>query len=205
MPAHALRSIAVVVVAALAAPALADTTIDGAHVAAALTEAGDNRAELQSVLDHYAKSGDAEKLTAARFLIANMPGKGYIETVLRTAEGDEIAYDPVDYENLEAAQVRLETLEKEYGELSFDRGQKVDDVRVITAAYLTRHIDLAFDAWRATPDGERVDFDTFLTSSSPTAAAKNRSTIGSPSCGNASATCARSAARTTTCARSTNS
>ena len=69
MPALALRSLSLVLVVGLVVPALADTTIDGAHVAVALAAAGDNRAELEGVLEHYRESDDAEKLTAARFLI----------------------------------------------------------------------------------------------------------------------------------------
>ena len=38
----------------------------------ALRAAGNNRSELEAVLDHY--KDDPEKLAAARFLIENMPG-----------------------------------------------------------------------------------------------------------------------------------
>ena len=64
----------------LAAILFAAPTVPDDHVAEALEAAGKNRAELQRVLDHFA--GDAPKLTAARFLIANMPGHGYIITRL---------------------------------------------------------------------------------------------------------------------------
>lgn len=37
-----------------------------------LSLAGDNRKEMEKILDHY--KNDPEKLAAARFLIMNMPG-----------------------------------------------------------------------------------------------------------------------------------
>src|SRR5690554_1958283 len=41
----------------------------------ALEQAGDNRAELQKVIDHYSKApADSLKLKAAYFLIKHMPG-----------------------------------------------------------------------------------------------------------------------------------
>ncbi|HLZ89627.1 MAG TPA: hypothetical protein VKQ52_20375, partial [Puia sp.] len=39
----------------------------------ALTVAGENRDQLQRVLDHYSRPKDSLKLAAAKFLIANMP------------------------------------------------------------------------------------------------------------------------------------
>ena len=55
----------------------------------ALRYAGDNRIELETVLDYY--SEDPEKLAAARFLIENMPAH-------YSYNGDEI-YRYYDYAN----------------------------------------------------------------------------------------------------------
>ena len=49
---------------------------------AALKAAKVNRGELEKVFRHYEDLGDRQKLEAARFLIANMEGRGYIVTGL---------------------------------------------------------------------------------------------------------------------------
>ena len=46
-------------------------------VAESLSAAGNNRAELEKVIDHYKASGDSLKLDAAYFLIGNMEGHCY--------------------------------------------------------------------------------------------------------------------------------
>lgn len=51
------------------------------HLSNALKVAGDNRPELEAVLDHY--KDNPEKLAAAKFLIENMPAH-------RSYKGDEI-------------------------------------------------------------------------------------------------------------------
>ena len=114
------------------------------HVEEALVAAGDNRKELETVLVHYTKQPD--RLAAARFLIANMAGKGYVRTRLRDKQGVTIEFDPLAYETLELAHQRLEALEREHGELEFGRDDLVEDVARITADFLIRHIDGSFAA-----------------------------------------------------------
>ncbi|MHC5012677.1 MAG: hypothetical protein ACYTG6_17315 [Planctomycetota bacterium] len=136
--------------------------IEEEHVRAALEEAGENAGELEAVLAHYEEIGDPQKITAARFLIANMPGKGYIVTELRDAEGTAIPYDPLAYPDFEAARAALEAIEAEHGEVDFARDRIVGDVETITAAYLITHIDRAFEAWARSPERIRVGFGAFL-------------------------------------------
>lgn len=134
--------------------------VDTDYLAQALDAAGENRAELERVLAHFA--ADPRKQKAARFLIENMPGHGYIKTQLRDAKGTPIAFDPLAYPNFKAALAALDELEKAHGALDFARDEKVEDVKTITAAFLIRHIDLAFEAWQRAPEARRVSFDTFL-------------------------------------------
>lgn len=56
----------------LAALLLSCSSLDESRLEQALVFAGSNREELEKVLAHYA--GEPEKLSAARFLIMNMPG-----------------------------------------------------------------------------------------------------------------------------------
>ncbi|MHC4954710.1 MAG: transglutaminase domain-containing protein [Planctomycetota bacterium] len=145
-----------------AATVAAAPQIPDKHVNDALDAAGDNRAELQRVLDHFAKDPDPQKLVAARFLIANMPGHGFINTRLENSKGETIPYDPLAYANFKEALAALDAIEKEHGEVDFKRDAKVEDVKTMRADYLIRHIDNAFVVWRRTPANHRVSFDAFL-------------------------------------------
>src|SRR5262245_42520647 len=48
------------------------------HVQDALAQAGSNRKEIESFLEHARAAKDPRRLVAARFLVANMPGKGLV-------------------------------------------------------------------------------------------------------------------------------
>jgi len=145
----------------LAAPLFAAPSVPDDHVAEALKAAGDNAPQLQRVLDHFAK--DKQRLTAARFLIANMPGHGYIVTRLKVKEsGETIEYDTLAYANFKASLAALDELEKEHGELEWGRERKIEDTQTIKADFLIRHIDNSFEVWQRTPEKYRVSFEAFL-------------------------------------------
>ena len=99
----------------------------------ALEFAGDNRMELEKVLEHYKDSG--EKYDAARFLIENMPH-----------------YFSSKIELLDSAKA----YESSYRELN-----KIYDAKVIKAVYLIENIDLAFYVWKNKPWGRSLSFDDF--------------------------------------------
>lgn len=126
----------------------------------ALEQAGANRPELEQVLAHFA--GKKDKLVAARWLIQNMPGKGYITTELRDKGGNVIAYDPLTYPNFKAALKALDEIQAKHGEVDFARDKKIEDLKTVKAAYLIKHIDLSFAAWQRMPPNQRVTFEVFL-------------------------------------------
>jgi hypothetical protein len=117
-----------------------------------LTQAGNNRSELEKVLKQYGcNPADSLKLRAAEFLIINMPDK-YSEYY--NAPWEDIAtasyllaYAP-DKEKL-LNDYRLGTLIVE------------DDLHHITAGYLIDNIEAAFRSWRDAPWGKHVAFDVF--------------------------------------------
>lgn len=156
----------VMVAALLAAlplvPASADEEAGAAEIAAALEAAKENRGELEKYLEHAKACGDAEKLAAARFLVANMPGKGYVVFGWKGAKGESVAFDALKYPDFRTAQAAMDALEKEHGTIDYVKERIVPDVETITAEYLIRHTDLAFAAWRAVPAAERAPFDAFL-------------------------------------------
>ena len=118
----------------------------------ALRVAGDNRPELEAVLDHY--KDNPEKLAAAEFLIENMPAH-------RSYKGDEIhqyyeiakgvlasGLSPVEQRDslLYVSDYMFPSLE--------DR--TISDIRVIKSDFLIRSIDQAFDEWKNRPWAQHV-------------------------------------------------
>ena len=121
----------------------------------ALSMARENRAELEKVLEHYEKDTNSLKLKAAVFLIENMPGH-------RSYTGDTIQnyYKELDFIlNMDATvgykNEKIKELAHNYLKVSF---QEEEDIKIITADYLIRNIDQAFDWWK---NGQRLEYVTF--------------------------------------------
>ena len=123
----------------------------------ALRQAGENRSQLEQVLDHY--RNDSLKYKAACFLIANMPGHySYGGEVLDTY------YFSVD--SLFRIGAPCEQTNRQIDELAqnlqISRYAKIiEDVKTITAEYLIDNIDRAFDDWQNKEINEHVDFEHF--------------------------------------------
>lgn len=118
----------------------------------ALDFAGENRAELEKVLEHYNDSG--LKLDAARFLIENMPHyygyEGWQLDSMKTAKAEVIKKRILD-----------EDTRMRWSNFSYQNLKKVYDAQVITAPYLIENIDEAFAVWRGKPWGRSLSFDEF--------------------------------------------
>ena len=122
----------------------------------ALRYAGDNRVELEKVINHYRDEGDTQKLEAAKFLIKNMPMHcsltGDLESYYDAAEGV--------LNSGKKGTVLLDSLQ--YTARSFGgRIHLEEDVKAITAEYLIDNIDLAFSAWRDGPWARFLSFENF--------------------------------------------
>ncbi len=125
----------------------------------ALGAAGDNRGQLEAVLEHYAD--DSEKLAAAEWLIGNMPvhysyadtaavGRFYdaldsLLTVMAGRGGQEL-HDSIM------------TLYDRHGAGSF---RLVQDLKVVSSDFLIDNIDRAFGQWRSLPWCTALSFDEF--------------------------------------------
>ncbi len=136
--------------------------VDPAHVEAALVESGAHRPELEKVLAHFGAQGGGPRLVAARFLIANMPGKGHVVTALKDAKGNVLPYDPLAFPDFEAALQAYEALEKRHGPIDFARDRLVADLVTLPADFLIQHVEQAVAAWSAAPPARRVGFRAFL-------------------------------------------
>ena len=131
------------------------------EVAEALTEAGDNSAELGKVLSHCASGGDSLKLQAAYYLIANMEDHSYITYELRDTVGTQVDFNALDYTDYDRMKAAFDTLESRHGKLDFEKKETIDDLHSIKADFLINQIDFAFRAWREKPWAKYLSFDYF--------------------------------------------
>ncbi len=125
----------------------------------ALGLAGDNRAELQRVLDHY--SDDAGKLEAARFLISNMPGHCSMSDD-GTLRRYYVAVDSI----VEAMAGRpgrelCDSIDAVARRMDFSGIAVVEDATVVTSEFLIENIDRAFAQWREGQWARHLTFDEF--------------------------------------------
>ena len=118
----------------------------------ALKAAGENRKELEKVLQHY--ENDSLKLKAAIFLIENMPGYFSYEGAL--LDSMKAALATCDWRGYIEPEVK-----RKWGGYSYTELPKVYDIDVITADYLIRNIDQAFHVWQKRPWGKYLGFNDF--------------------------------------------
>lgn len=125
---------------------------------AALSRAGNNRAELQKVLDRY--KGDEDKYRAACFLIENMPFYGFYEgKALEKYRKYFSEYSSWPYSK--HVQVLIDSLDNANGRFSINELAYKCDAVAVDSAFLVNHIEWAFKVWREQPWGKHIDFETF--------------------------------------------
>jgi len=123
-------------------------------VVQALKLAGDNRAELEKVLEHYStRKEDKLKLKAAYFLIANIPYHYAVHNEM--VDSFRIYLD--ENEPNKASWVNFRSDFKRQNE----KDQIKPDLQFITSEYLIRNIDFSFAVWQETPWGKYYSFDVF--------------------------------------------
>lgn len=134
---------------------------DTLYLRYALKAAGKNKSELKTVLRHYQTvDKDPEKLSAAKYLIANMPAhysysdtaaiNGYYRKaleILGTGPSPDWQRDTLRYIG-----------DTQYSERLRDR---ISDVEIMTAGYLIYSIDHAFNQWRTQPWSKHLSFEEF--------------------------------------------
>lgn len=123
----------------------------------ALKYAGENRSELEIVLNHYSK--EPEKLAAARFLIENMPAhysykgddiQSYYDLVQKVLSSD-LPPDQQHDSLLNFCEREMPSLDK----------HTISDVKIITSEFLIHNIDQAFEKWKNCPWASHLSFDEF--------------------------------------------
>ena len=139
----------------------ASCTKDSMYIHYALKAAGDNKKELKAVLRHYrTEDKDAEKLRAAKYLIANMPAHysyrdtAAINSYYRKALEILGTGPSPDWQRDTLRQIS----DSEYAGLTRNI---IPDVEVMTADYLIYSIDRAFQEWRTRPWSRHLTYDEF--------------------------------------------
>jgi len=133
----------------------------------ALKMAGNNKAQLTRVLEHYSKPADSLKRRAAEFLISNMPvHHGYYGSEITKYSNIFSIIDTMSFRrgsrmsNDEKSHVG-DSIVKIYGYPTPSLALNVSDVRRVSAPYLINNIDFAFKAWKSAPWGKEVNFNDF--------------------------------------------
>ncbi len=109
----------------------------------ALRLAGENKAELEAVLNHY--KNDSLKLEAARYLIKNMPYHYSKEEYYRSPEGQKYRPDISAFNDKEEVKRHCDSLLQ----CGYKKEQcKIFDITVLDSVYLVNNIELAFSVWQ---------------------------------------------------------
>lgn len=127
----------------------------------ALSLAGDNRVELERVLQHY--KDDPLKLKSAKFLIENMVTHySYVEENGLTSYYDKI--DSLYSQTMSLSRAERVHLYDSVSSIYKEDGytlKRVLDLQVITADYLIYNIDRSFQLWQKGNWAKHVSFEDF--------------------------------------------
>lgn len=126
----------------------------------ALNNAGNNRKELEKVLDFYKTNpADSLKYKAAIFLIENLPYRFSKKSI----PGYEKAFDSI--KNFPFGKVREIAFRKIFKVVpkdeTFDISEMTSDIQEISYSFLTKNIDQSFATWNKIPKEKRASFDDF--------------------------------------------
>ena len=123
----------------------------------ALDKAGENRGEMEKVLEYFRNDLDPLKYEAAQFLISNMPYHySYSGDVVE--QYDSIYLEMAKY----PVQKRDSVLAAITENLDLKSARVITDIRSLTADYLIKAINDAFETWKNTPWHETYDKSLFF-------------------------------------------
>lgn len=123
-----------------------------------------NNSQLETVINHYKKEGNKDKLRAAYFLIANMKGKGTYSNDLVDSKGIFVGFNISNFENEEKEKQWLDSVTRIRGKLT-EKEVFLPDSKCITSQFLIDNIDRAFEARQKSPfckDLSEADFYEYI-------------------------------------------
>ena len=119
-------------------------------------EGSQNRAELDKVLDNYCEPKDSLKYEAACFLIENMAIHTSNSYYWIDDSDRVVDFNELDYEDFNASLKAFEKIKEQKGKLRPIPTVQYD-ISTMTADYLIKNIDMAFENWSK----DVYDFNTF--------------------------------------------
>lgn len=134
---------------------------DEIYMRYALKVAGENKSELKAVLKHYRTvDKDPEKLKAAKYLIANMPGHySYADTAKANRFYEKALKILTANEDRSWKRDSIQKISfREFGNMNKNI---ISDVKIMTADYLIYNIDHAFTQWRTRPWAQHLTYEDF--------------------------------------------
>ena len=108
----------------------------------ALKNAGENRSELEKVLEHFENDSDPLKYEAARFLIENMASH-FHSSGLAVEEEDSIYLSAIG----ESQNTRTQYFNNATSSIDYSQSETVCDISVMKADYLIKVINDACEVW----------------------------------------------------------
>lgn len=127
----------------------------GISLEQALSMAGENRKELEKVLEYY--KDDSLKLKAAQYLIVNMPFHFSRTEYFLSPDNQRYVPDIARFSDSQAVENHCDSLSANGYAI---QKEIVYDSKTLSSYYLIRNIDLAFRAWQK-PWAKDVAFDDF--------------------------------------------
>lgn len=109
-----------------------------------------NYPEFETVIQHYKKKRNKEKLQAAYFLIANMSNKGTYINDLIDSKGISVAYNISNFKDEASEKKWLDSVTAIKGKLH-EKDNFLPDLKNITAQFLINNIDRAFEVRQKSP------------------------------------------------------
>jgi len=131
------------------------------NVTSVLEKSGSNRTELEKVISHFKGTKEVIKEEAAYFLIGNMEDHGYAVFELLDSTGKTVDFNVLDYSDYDQLLIGWDSIEKVRGKIDFRLDSLYHDYNTLTADYLIKNIDLAFEAWETLPWAKKLSFDQF--------------------------------------------
>lgn len=131
-----------------------------AQIKNSLDKAGKNAIELETVIKHYKKKGDNEKLKAAYFLIANMGKKGTYINDLVDNQGVSVGFNISNFKNENEEKKWLDSVTAIRGNLH-EYEKFLPDLNHINAQFLINNIDRAFEVKQKSPFCKQISESDF--------------------------------------------
>jgi len=130
-----------------------------ATVKIVLTKAGKNKMELEKAINYFNKSGDALKLKAVYFLIANMDIHSSADYYWADAKGNKIVYNEFNYSDFNTATKAAGLISAQHPGAHMVPVM-IPDITIIKGDFLIDHINRIFVAWK-TSWAKNISFNDF--------------------------------------------